>query len=111
MVKVCVAALTIILGQRFFDIGGTHWCSAGPEGYGPGTWYFEPHGARHDANQRVTDEDLIYFAVARPRCLTVGWHRLSQFCRGWSTLLAEAGGSNWFQTLSPVTVVFSLGAN
>lgn len=33
-----------------------------PEGYGPGMWMFEPAGARHDATQRVTDDDLIYTA-------------------------------------------------
>ena len=36
---------------------------AGPtEGYGPGVWFFEPAGARHDATQRLTDDDLIYMA-------------------------------------------------
>jgi len=33
-----------------------------PEGYGPGVWFFEPAGARHDATQRVGDEDLVYTA-------------------------------------------------
>jgi hypothetical protein len=34
-----------------------------PEGYGPGVWFFEPAGARHEATQRVGDhEDLIYTA-------------------------------------------------
>jgi len=34
-----------------------------PEGYGPGVWFFEPAGARHEATQRVSDdEDLIYTA-------------------------------------------------
>jgi quercetin dioxygenase-like cupin family protein len=33
-----------------------------PEGYGPGTWIFEPAGARHDETQRISDEDLIYTA-------------------------------------------------
>ncbi len=33
-----------------------------PEGYGPGAWFYEPAGARHDATQRVSDEDLIYTA-------------------------------------------------
>ena len=33
-----------------------------PEGCGPGVWVFEPAGARHDATQRVGDEDLIYTA-------------------------------------------------
>lgn len=33
-----------------------------PRGYGAGVWIFEPAGARHDATQRVTNEDLIYTA-------------------------------------------------
>ena len=34
-----------------------------PEGYGPGVWFYEPAGARHEATQRVGDqEDLIYTA-------------------------------------------------
>jgi hypothetical protein len=33
-----------------------------PEGYGPGVWFFEPAGARHEATQRVGEDDLIYTA-------------------------------------------------
>lgn len=33
-----------------------------PEGYGPGVWFFEPAGARHEATQRIGEEDLIYTA-------------------------------------------------
>ena len=33
-----------------------------PQGTGPGVWVFEPAGARHDATQSLTDEDLIYTA-------------------------------------------------
>lgn len=33
-----------------------------PEGYGAGVWFYEPAGARHDATQRLTEEDLIYTA-------------------------------------------------
>lgn len=33
-----------------------------PNGHGPGVWYFEPAGARHDASQRLSDEDLIYYS-------------------------------------------------
>lgn len=33
-----------------------------PEGYGPGVWFYEAPGARHDATQRLSDEDLIYTA-------------------------------------------------
>ena len=33
-----------------------------PEGYGPGVWFYEPAGARHEATQRLGDDDLIYTA-------------------------------------------------
>jgi len=47
----------------FFITSGRIGYRAGPpEGYGPGTYMFEPAGARHEATQRVTDEDLIYTA-------------------------------------------------
>merc|ERR1719247_645696 len=45
----------------FFITAGRIGYRAGPkEGYGPGTYMYEPAGARHEATQRVTDEDLIY---------------------------------------------------
>jgi len=49
----------------FFITSGRIGYRAGPkEGYGPGTYMYEPAGARHDATQRVPDceEDLIYTA-------------------------------------------------
>lgn len=47
----------------FFITSGTIGYRAGPpEGYGPGTYMFEPAGARHEATQRITDDDLIYTA-------------------------------------------------
>jgi len=47
----------------FLILQGRLGYRAGPkEGYGPGVWIYEPAGARHDATQRVTDEDLIYTA-------------------------------------------------
>ncbi len=33
-----------------------------PEGYGPGMWFYEPAGARHEATQRVGEDDLVYTA-------------------------------------------------
>ena len=56
--------LTIIWARR------TSWCltvvlvtgPGPPEGYGPGVWFYEPAGARHEETQRVSDEDLIYTA-------------------------------------------------
>ena len=48
----------------FMVLNGKIGYRAGPpEGYGPGMWFYEPAGARHEATQRVgTDEDLIYTA-------------------------------------------------
>jgi quercetin dioxygenase-like cupin family protein len=47
----------------FLVLSGRIGYRAGPpEGYGPGVWFFEPAGARHDATQRIGDEDLIYTA-------------------------------------------------
>ena len=47
----------------FLVLSGRIGYRAGPpEGYGPGVWFFEPAGARHDLTQRLTDDDLIYMA-------------------------------------------------
>ncbi len=47
----------------FMVLSGRIGYRAGPpEGYGPGVWFYEPAGARHEATQRVSDEDLIYTA-------------------------------------------------
>jgi len=47
----------------FLILHGVMGYRAGPpQGTGPGVWVFEPAGARHDATQSLTDEDLIYTA-------------------------------------------------
>ncbi len=47
----------------FLVLNGRIGYRAGPpEGYGPGVWFYEPAGARHEATQRLGDEDLIYTA-------------------------------------------------
>mmetsp|Transcript_6467 Transcript_6467/g.13305 ORF Transcript_6467/g.13305 Transcript_6467/m.13305 type:complete len:408 (-) Transcript_6467:65-1288(-) len=47
----------------FMMLAGRLGYRAGPpEGYGPGVWFFEPNGARHESTQNVTDEDCIYLA-------------------------------------------------
>lgn len=47
----------------FFITSGRIGYRAGPkDGYGPGVYMYEPAGARHEATQRITDEDLIYTA-------------------------------------------------
>tara|TARA_Y100001970_G_scaffold6943_2_gene7971 strand:+ start:27970 stop:29037 length:1068 start_codon:yes stop_codon:yes gene_type:complete len=54
---------THIGASDFLVLQGRLGVRAGPpEGYGPGIWFYEPAGARHNATQRVTDEDLIYTA-------------------------------------------------
>lgn len=47
----------------FMVLSGRIGYRAGPpEGYGPGVWFYEPAGARHEATQRIGEEDLIYTA-------------------------------------------------
>ena len=47
----------------FLVLSGRIGYRAGPpEGYGPGVWFFEPAGARHEATQRIGEDDLIYTA-------------------------------------------------
>jgi len=54
---------THIGASDFLVLQGKLGVRAGPpEGYGPGVWFYEPAGARHDATQRLTEEDLIYTA-------------------------------------------------
>ena len=54
---------THIGASDFLILNGALGVRSGPpEGYGPGIWFYEPAGARHEATQRVTDEDLIYTA-------------------------------------------------
>ena len=84
-------------GADFLVLQGALGVRAGPpEGYGPGTWFYEPAGARHDATQRVSDEDLIYTAniygpltfdsgVGTPIVAVVSWVEY--------VALAEAGGA------------------
>merc|ERR1711865_1075022 len=61
-------------GADFFITSGRIGYRAGPkEGSGPGTYMYEPAGARHEATQRVTDDDLIYTAnVWGPICFDSG---------------------------------------
>ena len=54
---------THLAAGDFLVLHGVMGYRAGPpEGTGPGVWVYEPPGARHDATQRLTDEDLIYTA-------------------------------------------------
>jgi quercetin dioxygenase-like cupin family protein len=47
----------------FLILSGCIGYRAGPpEGYGPGVWFYEPAGARHESTQRIGEDDLIYTA-------------------------------------------------
>ncbi|MCZ6712264.1 MAG: hypothetical protein O7B25_18020 [Gammaproteobacteria bacterium] len=47
----------------FLVLSGCIGYRAGPpEGYGPGMWFYEPAGARHESTQRIGTDDLIYTA-------------------------------------------------
>ena len=47
----------------FLVLNGRIGYRAGPpEGYGPGVWFYEPAGARHESTQRVGEESLVYTA-------------------------------------------------
>jgi hypothetical protein len=47
----------------FLVLNGRIGYRAGPpDGYGPGVWFYEPSGARHEATQRIGEDDLIYTA-------------------------------------------------
>ena len=54
-------ALIKALGVADFMVlsGRIGYRAGPPEGYGPGVWFYESAGARHEATQRVgDDEDL-----------------------------------------------------
>ena len=84
------------LGSDFLVLEGALGVRAGPpEGYGPGTWFYEPSGARHDATQRVSDDDLIYTAnIYGPLTFDTGPGTPVVAVLSWMeyVALAEAGG-------------------
>ena len=85
-----------IAGADFLVLEGALGVRAGPpEGYGPGTWFYEPAGARHDATQRVSEDDLIYTAnVYGPLFFDTGPGTPIAAVVSWMdyVALAEAGG-------------------
>ena len=85
-----------IAGADFLVLEGALGVRAGPpEGYGPGTWFYEPAGARHDATQRVSEDDLIYTAnVYGPLFFDKGPGTPISAVVSWMdyVALAEAGG-------------------
>ena len=82
----------------FMVLAGRIGYRAGPpEGYGPGVWFYEPAGARHDATQRLTDEDLIYTAnLFGPIQFDSGRGTPIAFVFSWMTYkaMADAAGSH-----------------
>jgi quercetin dioxygenase-like cupin family protein len=79
----------------FLVLGGRIGYRAGPpEGYGPGMWFFEPAGARHDSTQRVGSGDLIYLAnVYGPIQFDEGRDTPIAFVFSWMTYKAMADGA------------------
>lgn len=81
----------------FLILNGKIGYRAGPKaGYGPGMWFFEPAGARHEATQRVgEDEDLIYLAnVYGPIQFDSGIGTPVQAVLSWMTYLEMAKGAD-----------------
>ena len=76
-----------------------------PEGYGPGVWFFEPAGARHEATQRIGDhEDLIYTAnVYGPVQFDDGPDTAITAVQSWMQykMLADASGIRLVQNTLP----------
>merc|ERR1740129_1869997 len=81
----------------FFMLQGHLGYRAGPpEGYGPGTWFFEPAGARHESTQPVNEsEDSVYLAnIYGPIQFDSGVGTPIAFVFSWMSYLqmAEANG-------------------
>merc|ERR1740123_2624153 len=81
----------------FFMLQGHLGYRAGPpEGYGPGTWFFEPAGARHESTQPVNEsEDTVYLAnIYGPIQFDSGVGTPIAFVFSWMSYLqmAEANG-------------------
>lgn len=84
-------------GSDFLVLGGRIGYRAGPpEGYGPGMWFFEPAGARHEETQRLGTEDLIYLAnIYGPIQFDSGRGTPVEFVFSWMSYkeMADAAGS------------------
>jgi len=98
----------------FFITSGRIGYRAGPpEGYGPGTYFWEPAGARHESTQRIGDEDLIYTAnvygpiqfdsgVGTPVLLVQSWMQYLEAAKASGTpLLASTFPGDAMTLLSP----------
>jgi len=98
----------------FFITSGRIGYRAGPpEGYGPGVYFWEPAGARHESTQRVGDEDLIYTAnvygpiqfdsgVGTPPVLVQSWMQYLEAAKAANTpLLASTFPGDAATLLAP----------
>jgi hypothetical protein len=98
----------------FFITSGKIGYRAGPpEGYGPGTYFWEPAGARHESTQRIGEEDLIYTAnvygpiqfdsgVGTPVLLVQSWMQYLEAAKASGTpLLASTFPGDAMTLLSP----------
>ncbi len=89
----------------FMVLSGRIGYRAGPpEGYGPGVWFYEPAGARHDATQRLTDRDLIYTAnLFGPIQFDSGRGTPISFVFSWMTYkaMADAAGVRLLRSSFP----------
>ena len=97
---------THIGAADFLVLSGKIGYRAGPpEGYGPGMWFYEPAGARHESTQSLTDEPLIYTAnVYGPLVFDSGRGTPVEAVLSWVeyTALAETGGAKLVPNSSPV---------
>jgi 2,4'-dihydroxyacetophenone dioxygenase len=89
----------------FFILGGRIGYRAGPpDGYGAGVWFYEPAGARHEATQRISEEDLIYTAnLYGPIQFDSGPGTPIAFVFSWMQYLemAEAAGTRLMSNVFP----------
>ena len=92
-------------GADFLVLSGRIGYRAGPpEGYGPGMWFYEPPGARHEATQSLNNEDLIYTAnVYGPLTFDSGRGTPVVAVLSWMEYiqLAEAGGAKLVPNTAP----------
>jgi len=82
----------------FFMLQGRLGYRAGPpEGYGPGMWFFEPAGARHESTEPVTEsEDTVYLAnIHGPIQFDSGVGTPIAMVFSWMSYLAMAEGNGF----------------
>jgi quercetin dioxygenase-like cupin family protein len=78
----------------FMVLSGRIGYRMGPaEGYGPGMWFYEPPGARHESTQSIGTDDLIYIAnVYGPIQFDSGKDTPIAFILSWMQYKAMAEG-------------------